>query len=185
MSSNNPFGGFDFEQLRKMLEQLGFGDAENLNLEDLVAQVSKMQGGAMFGMTNADRDPDAAWRTTLTAAKQLAAESGADPALTPEERTMVVDAERLAQSWLSAATGLPETGRPARAVTRSGWLDETGEGWRRTIEPIIDGLADLADARRISATVHRVADDLEHLALSRCQGVAGVAIGQLVELAVG
>ena len=55
---------------------------------------------------------------------------------------MVVDAERLAQSWLSAATGLPETGRPARAVTRSGWLDETGEGWRRTIEPIIDGLAD-------------------------------------------
>ena len=58
MSSNNPFGGFDFEQLRKMLEQLGFGDAENLNLEDLVAQVSKMQGGAMFGMTNADRDPD-------------------------------------------------------------------------------------------------------------------------------
>ena len=142
MSSNNPFGGFDFEQLRKMLEQLGFGDAENLNLEDLVAQVSKMQGGAMFGMTNADRDPDAAWRTTLTAAKQLAAESGADPALTPEERTMVVDAERLAQSWLSAATGLPETGRPARAVTRSGWLDETGEGWRRTIEPIIDGLAD-------------------------------------------
>ncbi|MBK7821351.1 MAG: zinc-dependent metalloprotease [Tessaracoccus sp.] len=142
MSSNNPFGGFDFEQLRKMLEQLGFGDAENLNLEDLVTQVSKMQGGAMFGMTNADRDPDAAWRTTLTAAKQLAAESGADPALTPEERAAVIDAERLAQSWLSAATAFPESGRPARAVTRGAWLDETGDGWRRTIEPIIEGLAD-------------------------------------------
>ncbi|NHB85924.1 hypothetical protein G7085_18995 [Tessaracoccus sp. HDW20] len=75
--TNNPF---DFEQLRKLLEQLGLGDADNLNLEDLIAQVNRMQaaGGAnMFGMTNADRDPDAAWLTTVTAAKSLAAESGA------------------------------------------------------------------------------------------------------------
>lgn len=81
MSSNNPF---DFEQLRRMLEQLGFGDAEDLNLEELIAQVNKLQAPGspfMFGMTNADRDPDAAWRTTLTAAKQLAAESGGDPSL--------------------------------------------------------------------------------------------------------
>ena len=76
MSSNNPFGPFDFEQLKKMLEQLGLGDASQLNLEDLLAQVSRMGqagGGAMFGMTNADRDPDAAWRTTLAAARQIAA----------------------------------------------------------------------------------------------------------------
>ena len=145
MSNPDPFGSFDFEQLRKMLQQMGLGDADQLNLEELLAQVARMQqsgGGAMFGMTNADRDPDAAWRTTLTAAKQLASEAGADPELRPEEKTAVTDAERLAQAWLTPQTAFAETGRPARAITRSAWLDETGVGWRAVIEPIIDGLAE-------------------------------------------
>ena len=145
MSNPDPFGSFDFEQLRKMLQQMGLGDADQLNLEELLAQVARMQqsgGGAMFGMTNADRDPDAAWRTTLTAAKQLASEAGADPELRPEEKTAVTDAERLAQAWLTPQTAFAETGRPARAITRSAWLDETGDGWRAVIEPIIDGLAE-------------------------------------------
>lgn len=145
MSNPDPFGSFDFEQLRKMLQQMGLGDADQLNLEELLAQVARMQqsgGGVMFGMTNADRDPDAAWRTTLTAAKQLASEAGADPELRPEEKTAVTDAERLAQAWLTPQTAFAETGRPARAITRSAWLDETGDGWRAVIEPIIDGLAE-------------------------------------------
>lgn len=145
MPNPDPFGSFDFEQLRKMLQQMGLGDADQLNLEELLAQVARMQQsgqGLMFGMTNADRDPEAAWRTTLTAAKQLASEAGADPELRPEERAAVVDAERLAQAWLSPQTTFPETGRPARAITRSAWLDETGDGWRAVIEPIIDGLAE-------------------------------------------
>lgn len=145
MSSPNPFGPFDFEQLRRMLEQMGLGDPENIDLEQLMAQVQRLQqsgGGMMFGLTNADRDPDAAWRTTITAAKQLAAQSGADPALTADERAAVVDVERVAQSWLSQHTTFAETGRPARAVTRTAWLDETGDGWRAVIEPIIDGLAE-------------------------------------------
>lgn len=142
MSSNNPF---DFEQLRRMLEQLGFGDSQDLNLEDLIAQVNRMQASGnpfMFGMTNADRDPDAAWRTTLTAAKQLAAESGGDPALLPDEVSAVRDAERLAQSWLNAVTEFADTGHGASAMTRAQWLDATGDGWRAMIEPIINGLAD-------------------------------------------
>lgn len=145
MPNPDPFGSFDFEQLRKMLQQMGLGDADQLNLEELLAQVARMQQsgqGLMFGMTNADRDPEAAWRTTLTAAKQLASEAGADPELRPEERAAVIDAERLAQAWLSPQTTFPETGRPARAITRSAWLDETGDGWRAVIEPIIDGLAE-------------------------------------------
>lgn len=142
MSSNNPF---DFEQLRRMLEQLGIGDTEGLNLEELISQVSKLQGAGgpfMFGMTNADQDPDAAWRTTLTAAKQLAADSGTDPRLEAEEVAAVRDAERLAQSWLSPVTEFSETGRPGRALTRAEWLDLTGDGWRALIEPIIAGLAE-------------------------------------------
>lgn len=138
--SNNPF---DFEQLRRMLEQLGLGNAEDLNLEQLIAQVNRLQssGGFAFGMTNADLDPDAAWRTTLTAAKQLAAEAGGDPAVPEHEQNAVRDAERLAQSWLTPVVTFAETGLPGQAMTRSQWLDATSDGWRSVIEPIIDGLA--------------------------------------------
>lgn len=145
MSTPNPSDPFDFEALKKMLEQLGLGNADELGFEQLLAQVQKMQasgGGFMFGMTNADRDPDAAWRTTITAAKQLVGATGVDPELRSDERAAVVDAERLAQSWLTPHTTFPETGRPARALTRAEWLDATSAGWRAVIEPIIDGLAE-------------------------------------------
>ncbi|AQP44575.1 zinc-dependent metalloprotease [Tessaracoccus flavus] len=145
MSNPTPSGPFDFEALKKMLEQLGLGNADEIGFEQLVAQIQKMQaagGGFTFGMTNADRDPDAAWRTTLTAAKQIVSASGADPELRVEEKAAIVDAERLAQSWLTPHTSFAETGRPARAVTKAAWLDATSDGWRAVIEPIIDGLTE-------------------------------------------
>lgn len=143
MTNQNPSGPFDFDAIRKMLEQLGLGGTDNLDFEQMLAQVAKMQqSGFTFGMTNADRDPDAAWRTTITAAKHLVASSHADPELRDEERTAIRDAERLAQSWLTPATSFPETGRPARGIGRAAWLDETSAGWRGIIEPIIEGLAD-------------------------------------------
>lgn len=140
-----PPGGFDFEQLRKLLEQLGLGDASGeLDLGALMEQMSRMQaaGGVGFGLTNADRDPDAAWRTTMTAAKQLTQASGPDPVLTAGERAAVVDSERLAQSWLTPVTTLTETGLPPETLRREQWLDETSDGWREMVEPIINGLAD-------------------------------------------
>ncbi|MDF1486788.1 zinc-dependent metalloprotease [Tessaracoccus caeni] len=143
-SENTPQGPFDFEQLRRMLEQMGFTVGGDLNLPDLMAQFGKMAGPGMgvFGMTNADRDPDAAWLTTITAAKQLTSEQAPDPALTKQERDVLVDAERLAQSWLDEHTTMPPTYRVARAVTRTEWLDESSPSWRRIVEPIIEGLGD-------------------------------------------
>ena len=60
MSSNNPF---DFEQLRRMLEQLGFGDAEDLNLD-----MRKFQADASSptAKTIIDRDMADADRSGLT-----------------------------------------------------------------------------------------------------------------------
>jgi len=141
---NTPQGPFDFEQLRKMLEQMGFKMEGELNLADLMKQFSRMSGQGMgiFGMTNADRDPDAAWLTTITAAKQLAAQQAPDPSLTAPERAALVDTERLAQSWLDEFTTMPPTYRIARALTRTEWLDESSRSWRSIVEPIIDGLAD-------------------------------------------
>ncbi|TRY17495.1 zinc-dependent metalloprotease [Tessaracoccus rhinocerotis] len=138
------FGGFDFEELRKLLEQLGMSGAGDIDFSKLMEQFSRAQaaGGVGFGFTNADRDPDAAWRTTITSAKQLTQGLGPDPALTSSESHAIVDAERLAQSWLSAKTSFPETGVPPETLRREDWLDETSAGWREIVEPIMNGLAE-------------------------------------------
>ena len=136
-------GGFDFEHIKRMLEQLGL-NAEELDLGALMEQVQRMQAsGAMgFGVTPADQDPDAAWRTTITAAKRLASEAGPDENLTHEERLAIVDAERLAQSWLDPVTEFTTSGLPPVCQLRGDWLEATSAGWRRIVEPIIDGLAE-------------------------------------------
>lgn len=138
-------GGFDFEQLRKMLEQMGLDpSAMGMNLEDLMGQVAKMQqqGGFGFGMTPADQDPEAAWRTTITAAKNLVKDKAGDASLQPDERGAVIDAERLVQSWLDTHTVFPGPSLPAQPMLREEWLDVTSQGWRGIVEPIIEGLGD-------------------------------------------
>lgn len=136
-------GGFDFEQIRKLLEQMGLGGGD-MDFNQLLEQVAKMQasGSPGFAMTNADQDPDAAWRTTMTAAQQLTQERGPDTQADPSERALLVDSERLAQSWLSGHTSFPETGLPPASIRREEWLQRTSNGWRTLVEPIIEGLAD-------------------------------------------
>ena len=135
--------GFDFEQLKRMMEQLGL-NTDELNLDELMKQMQRLQtsGGIRFGFTPADQDPEAAWRTTITAARHLASELGPDPSLSPGERLAVVDAERLAQSWLDPVTQFTSSGTPLVTQRREEWIEATSEGWRRLVEPIIDGLAD-------------------------------------------
>lgn len=139
-------GGFNFEEIRKMMEQMGILGADgDINFEAVMERMQRMQsqgGGMMFGMTGADKDPDAAWLTTITAAKHALQEAGPDPDLQPSELGVIVDAERLAQSWLDEFTTFQAPGLPARPITRTQWLDDTSAGWRSIVEPIIEGLAD-------------------------------------------
>lgn len=138
-------GGFNFDEIRKMLQQMGLMGADGeLDFEAVMQRMQQMQsqGGAMFGLTPADQDPDAAWRTTLTAAKHATQAAGPDPSVTAEERNAVIDAARLAQSWLDDVTTLSDGGAPPQVLTRAQWLDRTGDGWRAIVEPIIEGLGD-------------------------------------------
>lgn len=135
--------GEGFEQLKRLLEQLGLG-GENVDLEQLLKQVAQMQANSPFGvgLTNADRDPDAAWLTTVTAAKKLCSDQAPDPDFTAEERLAIVDADRLAQSWLGNETEFTAPANPAEALTRAGWLDQISGGLRGMVDPIINGLAE-------------------------------------------
>ncbi|WP_185744200.1 zinc-dependent metalloprotease [Arachnia propionica] len=133
-------GGFDFEQLRRMLEQLGL-EADNLNLADLMGRMQHLQAAGGIGFTPADQDPDAAWRTTITRAINATRELGPDPEHSAQEKLAIADAERLAQSWLDPVTSFSAAGVPPLTLRRSEWLLATSEGWRKLVEPIIEGLA--------------------------------------------
>lgn len=138
--------GFDFDEIRRLLQQMGImGDDGEIDLNVIMQRMQAMQGRGgtmMFGHTGADADPDAAWLTTITAAKHATTDAGPDPELLPAERTVIVDAERMAQSWLDEFTTFRAGSLPARTLTRTQWLDETSAGWRAIVEPIINGLAE-------------------------------------------
>ena len=117
--------------------------------------------------TNADADPDAAWRTTITAAQHLLPEHGPDPRPDYERTLAVADAGRLAESWLDDYTSFRALGLEAQAWTRDAWIEATGPAWRTLVEPIIAGSADalgegmgpaqpeLADLQRMFAPMLR------------------------------
>lgn len=143
-SSPNPSEGEFLEQIRRLLAQLG--------IDPSASQVSGLFGnpGAAFGAMpmfgGAQADPDAAWRTTITAAAHQLPSYGADPKPTPEQSRAVADAGRLAESWLDAHTRFTGIGTEAQAWTRRAWIEATGARWRRLAEPIIEGSADALGA---------------------------------------
>ncbi|MDO5067516.1 MAG: zinc-dependent metalloprotease [Propionibacteriaceae bacterium] len=134
-------GGFDFEQLRRLLEQFGLSP-EDIDLAGLMRSVQHLQASGGLGFTPADQDPDAAWRTTINRAANAARDQGPDPELTAPERLAIADAERLAQAWLDPVISFRGSGLPPLAQRRGDWLLATSNGWRKLVEPIIDGLAE-------------------------------------------
>lgn len=143
-SPRNPGDPEFLEQLRKMLGQLGL----NLSGDDLEAMFKQFganfpQGTmpAGFGFSGADQDPEAAWRTTITAALHQLPSLGLDPAPVPEQRREVADAGRMVDSWLEPHTAFASLGVEAQAWSREQWLNATGPAWRTIVEPIIDGSA--------------------------------------------
>lgn len=143
-SSPNPPEGEFFEQIRRLLSQLGL-DASAADLSGIFANPpAGFTAMPMFG--GAEADPDAAWRTTITAAAHQLPSFGADPKPTPEQALGIADAGRLAESWLDAHTQFPGIGIEAQAWTRRAWIEATGARWRRLAEPIIQGSADALGA---------------------------------------
>lgn len=142
-SMPNPNDPQFLEQLRQLLAQLGLNQADG-DLTAMIQQVQQQFGnaGPFQVFTNADADPDAAWRTTITAAKHQLSEHGPDPKPTSDQSLAIADAGRLAEVWLDPHTTFAPLGLEAQAWTREAWLDATGDTWRALVEPIIAGSAD-------------------------------------------
>ena len=74
-----------------------------------------------------------------TARKTLATES--DPSVTSGERSSIVEAIRLADMWLDAATELSSAVTKAEAWSRAEWVEQTLPRWQELISTLAERVA--------------------------------------------
>lgn len=94
------------------------------------------------------------WDVARDLARQTAVAEG-DPVVGEAQRRQVLDALSVAELWLDAATDLPAAGGPARAWSRSEWVESTMGTWRTLAEPVAGSVADA-----LAAALSAQAEDL-------------------------
>ncbi|HEX9774244.1 MAG TPA: zinc-dependent metalloprotease [Actinomycetota bacterium] len=112
------------------------------------------------------------WDIGTQVAISMAAGSAPDPAVDAADAAAVAEHVRVAQMWLTAATGLPEPHSPtdAHAVTPIGWV----EGTRDRIAELIDPVA----AKLTSALAEQAGDGAPAGGLQQ-------ALGQIAPMLMG
>jgi len=96
-------------------------------LQAMVAQVQRMLA--------ASGDDPVNWGVAHDVARQAAVEGG-DPSIGAGRARTATQALAVAELWLDAATDLPPAGGPARAWSRSEWVEATLPTWRLLTEPV-------------------------------------------------
>lgn len=108
-------------------------------------------------------------------ARQVAVAEG-DPSLTGGQARSATEALKVAELWLDAVTDLPPSGGPARAWSRSEWVEATLPAWQQLVAPVASSAADAL------ATVLRDQvgeDDLGGLGLPGMPVFPGGGLGDL------
>jgi len=180
MSSDRPDGspsdGDDMPAWEQMLRQM-FGPDADEALRQLRAQ--GMDPAAMAAASGLPDDPHMLgqvleqiqrllaasgsgpvnWDVAHDVARQAAVAEG-DPSVTPAQVRDVTGALSIAELWLDAATDLPPAGGPARALSRSEWVEKTLPAWRTLTEPVASSLS-IALASAVADALPDSTDDVD------------------------
>lgn len=122
-------GGFDPKNLPE-----GFGEAMGLPSDpNAMAEMMRQAQAMMSAMSTGDSGP-VNWKMATDAARQAVA--GDDPSISAHRAGAVVDAARLANLWLDAATAFEGDGADCRALSRAEWVEKTMPVWKTLTEPV-------------------------------------------------
>jgi putative hydrolase len=102
-------------------------------LSQVLGQVQRMLATSGEGPVN--------WDLAHDLARQAAVAKG-DPSVAEAQRREVASAFSVAELWLDSTTDLPPSGGPARAWSRSEWVEHTLGTWKVLSEPIAASVAD-------------------------------------------
>lgn len=143
-------------------------------VQSLVSQMQQVLASGT-GPINSDLTHDLARQTAV---------AEGDPMVSEPERRAVVDALGVAELWLDQATDLPASGGPARAWSRSEWVEQTLPRWRSLAEPVAARVA--AELARVIGEQH-LPDEMSELGSTMApmmrqlgSAVFGLQLGQAV-----
>jgi putative hydrolase len=111
----------------------GAGMPDPATVQQALAQVQRMLATPGDGPVNTDVAHDLA--------RQVAVAEG-DPSLTGGQVREATEALTVAELWLDAATGLPPSGGPKHAWSRSEWVEATLPAWNALVAPVASSMAD-------------------------------------------
>ncbi|GAA2178292.1 zinc-dependent metalloprotease [Brooklawnia cerclae] len=126
------------DPLAKWLAQFGFETGSGMDLGRLVSQLQQ----AMQSMSGRTGASGIDWKGARSAARQVVAGLGPDPAPNEQNQRKVAEADRLAGLWLDQTTSFDQVERPAAAWSRAEWVERTMGSWRTVAEPIVTRIAD-------------------------------------------
>lgn len=123
-SQSDPFG-------------FGGGEFDMSNLGQIFSQLGQMFSGAGTAAAGGQSGP-----VNYDLARQLAAKSIGFVKPVPEKTSAaVVDAVRLADTWLDGVTPLPSGTTTAIAWTPADWVDHTLATWKRLCDPVAEQMS--------------------------------------------
>ncbi|GIJ00393.1 putative hydrolase [Sediminihabitans luteus] len=170
------FGADADEAMRQMRERgldpqalargVGLGDNPQA-MSAVLAQVQRMLSASGDGPVNTDVAHDVA--------RQVAVRGG-DPVVTGAQAKSALSALSVAELWLDAVTDLPPAGGPARAWSRSEWVEATLPAWNALVAPVA-GSVSAALATVMRDQLGALGDEIEIPGLP--QGALGGALGGL------
>ena len=119
------------EQLRRMMQQLGLPVSGDLT--SFMTQLSQMFGSGSsvgFGMPGTNpSDGPVDWSHIKDMARHITASHGPDPAPGQQERTVLLDASRLAESWLDRECEFAQVNVQPACWSRAEWIGWGGLTW--------------------------------------------------------
>ncbi|MDO4412067.1 zinc-dependent metalloprotease [Cutibacterium sp.] len=130
------------EQLRRMMQQLGL--PANGDFASFMTQLSQMFGGQVgFGMPGADPSSGPVdWSHIKDMARHITASHGPDPTPGQQERIALLDASRLAESWLDRECEFAQVSTQPACWSRAEWIEHTFSSWQSVVEPVLVSLTE-------------------------------------------
>lgn len=137
---NNPGDdGSPEEFLKKIFESAGFGVSGG-SFSEILDQIAKSFEQA--ASSTPDDVEDVNWNAMKMAINRVVSQSGPDPSVDYQTQRALGEADRLAQQWLDEVTAMTPPANPAKAMSRSDWVESTMPAWRKIVSPIVTALAD-------------------------------------------
>ncbi|WP_446920447.1 zinc-dependent metalloprotease, partial [Klebsiella pneumoniae] len=75
-------------------------------------------------------------------ARHITASHGPDPAPGQEERTALLDASRLAETWLDRECEFAQVNVQPACWSRAEWIEHTFPSWQSVVEPVLVSLTE-------------------------------------------